>query len=566
MKRVFFLIIILCLVGINSVFSQENANIEYTNCFFPVPSNEVLGETIDCGVFIVPQDRNEPDGLQIKIAFAVLYSTSSDRYPDPIIYLEGGPGGSALSGIDSWVNFAMRETRDLILFDQRGAGYSSPRLYCADIDESDLMACREQLESEGVDIADYNTINNAQDTYELLMALGYSEWNLLGISYGTRLALNIMRDFPDGIRSVIIDSVYPPVVDAYEEEVVNVYRPFRQLFDDCVADVACDDAFPDLESRFYDLVDSLQEAPIVLADDTELDGAGLLNTMFEWFYDTAIIPYLPLMIDELANGGQSVLEALQDGSLPLYDGAESGDPISTVVGEFIYLSNDTDDDTYYAIEAALGEWDLSREGLLNIFYEYFDEADAEYLEELLADVADDQMERILVQLGSEDEGNMDEGEDVSDTQGMFDAVECYEEVPFNSVDDQAELNDSMDMPSQYYLMVTLKSQIETCAIWQSETAPQSETEAIFSDIPTLVLAGNYDPVTPPVWGQIAAETLSNSTYAEFPGVGHSAVDGGDCPLGIALSFIDDPYASLDLSCIDTMQVQFVTEIPDLSGE
>ncbi|HRF94097.1 MAG TPA: alpha/beta hydrolase, partial [Aggregatilineales bacterium] len=86
------------------------------------------------------------------------------------------------------------------------------------------------------------------------------------------------------------------------------------------------------------------------------------------------------------------------------------------------------------------------------------------------------------------------------------------------------------------------------------------------DIPTLVMVGNYDPVTPPVWGRIAAETLSNSTYAEFIGVGHASIDAGDCPLSIALRFIDDPTALLDLSCIASMKMQFVTEMPDLSDE
>lgn len=552
-------------MGIVTITAQEDARIEFTECFFPIPADEIAGETIDCGVLYVPQDRNEPDGLIIELAIAILRSPNPS--PDPIIYFEGGPGGSAISGIDSWVDFEMRQTRDLILIDQRGTGYSYPRLYCQEmeeLDESDsqaygdaLVACRERFESEGVDIADYHTINNAHDIADLMTALGYPEYNLFGISYGTRLALNVMRDFPEGIRSVIIDSVYPPVVDAYEEEVINGYRSFRQMFDDCVADSACNSAFPDLENRFYTLIDDLNASPVTLSDGTELSGAVLLEWMFQWFYDATIIPYLPLMVDELADGGYSVLEALNDGILPIYDEEEyDPDPITAFSDELYYILEEVDDDTYYRLTDELYQWDMTAEGLLDIVYAYLSEDDANYLEELLADVTDDQMELLYTALTDED---------VSDTQGVYDAYECYEEVPFNSVADQIALMETVTIPPQYDSLAELDGLAESCALWQTATAPQIEDEAVASDIPTLVYAGNYDPITPPSWGQIAAETLSNSTYVEFVGVGHAAIDAGDCPLSIALAFIDNPTAVLDVSCVDAMNIEFVTDMPDLSG-
>nr|MCU0480909.1 alpha/beta hydrolase [Anaerolineae bacterium] len=442
-----------------------------------------------------------------------------------------------------------------------------PRLYCEEtegVDETDaqayadaIVACRERFTAEGVDIADYHTINNANDMADLMTMLGYPEYNLFGISYGTRLALNVMRDYPDGIRSVIIDSVYPPVVDAYEEEVISAYGSFRQMFDDCVADSACNSAFPDLENRFYALIDEINATPITLSDGTALDGTTLLNMMFQWFYDATIIPYLPLMIDELANGGYSVLEALNDGLLPIYDEeAYDPDPITAFADELYYILEYADDDTYDSLLDELYEWDMTAEGLLDIVYAYLDEDDASYLEELLADVADDQMSLLYTVLTAED---------VEDTQGVYDAYECYEEVPFNSVADQQALMQTVTIPPQYDSLAELDGLAESCALWQTATAPQIEDEAIFSDIPTLVYAGNYDPVTPPVWGRIAAETLSNSTYVEFRGLGHSAIDGGDCPLSIALAFIDNPTAPLDVSCVDAMNIKFVTEMPDLSG-
>lgn len=555
MKRLVLLLISVFVV-MNGVFAQE-VEIEFLDdCLFPVPLGEIIGETMDCGMLLVPQDRNEPDGLWLEIAFAVLYATNPDPEPDPIVYLEGGPGGSALSAIDYWATFYMRQNRDIIIFDQRGAGYSYPRLVCDDIDEdnTDMQAladCRAQFEADGVDLADFNTINNANDVSDLMVTLGYPEWNLFGVSYGTRLALNIMRDFPDGIRSVIIDAVYPPVVNAYEELPMNGYRSFQQLFADCLADSACNTAFPNLETRLYALIDRLNATPIILADESELTGDGLADALFNFFYDTTIIPYLPLMIDELDNGGQTILNALNDGILPISDEDTAYDPAMYLAEAMLWELDEFDDDIYYAFYDDLDAWDETRDGLGFIIESYFDDVDT--LFGLLDELPDDQFSRLYAMLYAED---------VSDSTGMYDAFECFEEIPFNSVEQEALL--SADLPPQFASFIAMQAQVDSCLVWQSGIPPQSETEAVYSDIPTLVLSGSYDPITPPAWGLVAAQTLSNSTAIEFPAIGHGAVDSADCPSAIALAFIENPTAPIDTSCVATMRVQFVTEMPDLS--
>lgn len=84
------------------------------------------------------------------------------------------------------------------------------------------------------------------------------------------------------------------------------------------------------------------------------------------------------------------------------------------------------------------------------------------------------------------------------------------------------------------------------------SAPAIENEAIRSDIPTLVLAGEYDPITPPAWGQLVATNLSQAIYLEFPGLGHAVSTTDDCPQGITLAFFADPAATPDASCIADM--------------
>ena len=85
------------------------------------------------------------------------------------------------------------------------------------------------------------------------MALGYDEWNLYGISYGTRLALTVMRDDPEGVRSMILDSVYPLEVNLYTSVLDNVDRAFTTLFTACESDSACSERYPGLGKTFYEL-------------------------------------------------------------------------------------------------------------------------------------------------------------------------------------------------------------------------------------------------------------------------------------------------------------------------
>ena len=594
---------------------------EWDDCPFPLPEGETEGNTIDCGYLFVPQDRTEPDGPWVELAVAILYSTSGTPADDPLLYLEGGPGGSALDGVDLWVDSAFRDERDIILLDQRGTGYSYPRLVCYEVDELDdyydtddevaaHRECVQRLRTEDeVDVADYTSRQSAADIADLRVALDYDEWNLYGVSYGTRLALTVMRDQPAGVRSVILDSVYPPVVDAYEEEPVNAYRSFRVLFDQCAADAACNGAFPNLEQRFYALVDRLDSDPLYVAsEDLDLDGATLVDTMFEFFYDTTSIPYLPLLIDELDRDSTDTLLMLFEGGPDYYDPVwlfvdelyyamddlndddyygfwdaldvegvnalpglireyfsaddadyllalldnvtdweqleyelyyEESDPVWLFADELFFLMDDMDDDSYYDF------WDELDAGgidvLPDLIDEYFSMDDADYLLMLLDDVTDwDQLEYELYY------------EDVSDSDGLFNAVECQEELPFNSYDEAVTLAAGLPTQVTETMLASVEAQLEICVIWQASSPAPVEDLAVSSAIPTLVLSGQYDPITPPAWGTTAAATLPNSFSFEFPGVGHGAVDGGDCPVNIALAFLNAPTTTPDATCITAM--------------
>lgn len=86
-----------------------------------------------------------------------------------------------------------------------------------------------------------------------------------------------------------------------------------------------------------------------------------------------------------------------------------------------------------------------------------------------------------------------------------------------------------------------------------------ENQAVESDIPTLIFSGEFDPITPPTWGQLAAETLSKSQFLAFPGFGHgvldSGIDGGACSRQIVTDFLADPELPVDASCVSDFELK-----------
>jgi pimeloyl-ACP methyl ester carboxylesterase len=186
---------------------------------------------VEAGELRVPESRRRPTARQITIPYYRLRSES--RTPaSPIFLLAGGPGSSWLD------QFTLDETHreavfyqtiaDVVLFDQRGAGHATPKMTCPATAESidagtplDLTAvgatmrrlvvsCRDQWLKDGIDLAAYNTVENASDVNDLRLALGYGKVTLVGGSYGSHLALQFMRQYPDAVDRVVLFGVNGP--------------------------------------------------------------------------------------------------------------------------------------------------------------------------------------------------------------------------------------------------------------------------------------------------------------------------------------------------------------------
>ena len=134
--------------------------------------------------------------------------------------------------------------------------------------------------------------------------------------------------------------------------------------------------------------------------------------------------------------------------------------------------------------------------------------------------------------------------------GVYFSSVCRDEVGFDTNDHALEV--VARYPPQWADYYDLASFFATCEAWGAGEADPVENEAVVSDIPALVFAGHFDPITTPEWCQRAAETLSNSYYYEFPNMAHGVMRSDECALRIGLEFLDDPWTEPDASCLEKL--------------
>ena len=464
------------------------------------------GTSPRCGTVTVPEDWATDSG-QITLSVAVFPSTAATPAPDPVVFLDGGPGSNPLDAAvfrGSDIIDPLRASRDLIMFDQRGAGRSDPALDCPEIteltreledapnvdpDEAEgrfgdaLSACSTRLTAEGIDLDAYTTVNNAHDTEAIRVALGYEPWNLLGISYGTRLGLEVMRQHPEGVRAAVLDSVFPPQVDSVVENPATFLASFDAVVEACAAEPECAAAGP-LDERLIGAVQAYEAEPVPVeirnfitgeTDEVFVDGNAIVGIVTQALYSPEAFGDLPELVAELEQGQ------------------------TEAVSSFLTL-NRTNEEVF--------------------------------------------------------------------TDGMFYAVVCNDEIPFANPTEVVEalpedpfgLDDRFDLGSN-----TGRSAFTTCAAFDpvgpaDEGGPPAvANEPVASDIPALVMAGRFDPVTPVAWSEAAAETLTNSFLVVDPSNSHG-ISPGTCGMSIVNAFLDAPEIEPDTSCIGADAVSFLAPV------
>lgn len=295
----------------------------------PLPQYE-NDSNVKCGYLEVPENRNVPDSRKIKLAYLVFKAINRSVKEDPIVYLQGGPGGATLTQANYWRNSPLRRDRDFILIDQRGTGFSNA--VCSDLGDKllEVLAmdltpeeeyqelskaanvCKKELKKEGVDQAGYNTIQNAKDLDDLRKALGYEKWNLFGGSYGSRLALAYMRDFPQHSRSAVVSGLFPPQVNLYEHFVSNLKRSLEMVFDECAKDEDCNQRYPNLKGTYFEVLDGLKVEPVTFSwggVPFTLNAQDMLLLTHQMLYTRSTYGQIPAYVMAIKNKDEDALQS-----------------------------------------------------------------------------------------------------------------------------------------------------------------------------------------------------------------------------------------------------------------
>ncbi len=455
---------------------KEHPTFTEGDCWWPRPENAPTDLTITCGTVEVPSDRSDPDTPMLHLAAVRLHRASADASAPPLVYLHGGPGGSALvGGLGGLPALDVLADHDLIAYDQRGTGLSTPSLNCPEKEEAILdalgaagrwddeyaanrkavQACYERLSTtEGVQLDDYDTPASVEDLESIRIAMGVDTWDVWGVSYGTRLGLAYARTHPEPIRSLLIDSVYAPNVGGVERARSLPGGAVDRLAAACAEQPACASADGDVSAELSKAEAAFDADPAELSGTFDLDGTPTTRDfvltgpdvragMFAALYDSDLIPALPGIIHGLANGDRSILPTF----------------ISTGVPRLTDL-----------------------------------------------------------------------------TEGAFYSVECADNGPLLDPDAQAE---ALADPGEDGL-IALGTAEAFCDVWPVEAVDPSFNEPVTADVPTLVIGGTLDPITPYPESKAQAERMPDATFMTVPGGGHGPGGDNDCTRSARTAFWQDP--------------------------
>jgi len=285
-------------------------------------SQQAQTKVID-GILEVPENRTVPNSRTLKLVYKVLKAKNRNSKKAPILYLQGGPGGATLFMEAFWKNHPLRNDRDIVLMDQRGTGQSeaicgetgnaSLAILGQDLDQDDeyealnaiFLECKKTIKENKIDLSGYNSQENAADFDALRKVLGYEKWNLFGGSYGSRLGLTIMRDFPNSVRSSVLFSVFAPESYLYKSFIQNFEQSLFSVLERCENNSDCNKKYPDLKNRLLTSLEKIQDEPIKFEYQGSLfvlNPQDVLLLLHQSLYSRNSIGAIPSFITALDTG------------------------------------------------------------------------------------------------------------------------------------------------------------------------------------------------------------------------------------------------------------------------
>uniref|UniRef100_B0T2T2 Proline iminopeptidase n=1 Tax=Caulobacter sp. (strain K31) TaxID=366602 RepID=B0T2T2_CAUSK len=287
-----------------------------------------VSNRIECGTLVVDETRGGPSTRRVALPVTIVKASAPKPGAVPVIYLHGGPGGGVVEALGrSLRGAAGRELiaidQDWIYFDQRGGGVASPILDCGAVALNDagplndaaaqqLIACGRRLKASGVDLSRYNAEEVAKDIQDLRKTLGLKQIDLFGVSYGTRIALAVVKHQPRGVRAVVLDSPWTPEAKWAEGGPEMVSDAVKEIFKRCAADAACNAKYPHPAADLDAVADTLLSGPqeiggkVYAADDL---GGFLMDAA----YSGPDARALPATVARFAAGDMTALAQQMEG-------------------------------------------------------------------------------------------------------------------------------------------------------------------------------------------------------------------------------------------------------------
>lgn len=329
------LILFIFIVAYFKCFSQRNSY--ECNCI-KIGLDSTWADTNRIKCYQVPVERNfsKPRGQQYLLAVAVAPALNKVT-ADPLLYLHGGPGIETLGNLPWYLKTKtftlLRQDRSMIFFDYRGTGVSAPVLcnWLADSVrqitnaksplaeripqiERRYRQCKEELAAQDILLSDFSSLQSASDAEAIRKHLHINKWNIYSVSHGTTVALHMMRQFPDHIRSVILDSPFPP-----NAPWLDFVRPFdlgfRALEKAINEDSLNAKLFPSIRNDFLKITGKLRSSPLFIplggkTDSKQIylfDDGDFIWSVWTAMLDPKSIPLIPMALKEMATGNDSLI-------------------------------------------------------------------------------------------------------------------------------------------------------------------------------------------------------------------------------------------------------------------
>ncbi len=494
-SRSVFPVLLVCLLAVSAVapaLAQGGDTVprfEPAPCPFDVPA----GQEVECGFVVVPEEHANPDSDTIRLSVVRFPSQSAAPQPDPLIMLSGGPGEKTTAyALNMATVFSpISPDRDLIMFDQRGVGLSEPALECPEWVEMQYDLLDDAPNPEAM----------TRETFESLAACG-ARLESEGYNLSAYNSLENAADVADIVTALGYEQANLIGISYGSQLAQFVMRDHP----DVVRSAIIDSVLPIDESFFISSLDTSYAA-----------GSHLLEACAD---------------DETCNTAYPDLRQV------LFDTVDrlNADPVPMT------LTDPMSGETYDSY--------LDGSGVMNMLMFYlYQSPTIPMLPSVIYDVSQGNYEAIT-QLNSSALISLN-----ALSRGMEYSVFCAQDLVGRTPEEYLERLNSLPPQVRGPLDIEVQmeySPFEACEQWPVEPLDAADLTPLVTDQPVLVLAGEFDPVTPFSHAEHVAANLSNAYLYEIPAVGHSVLVASPCADSIATQYITDPSTEPDTSCIDEL--------------